>query len=109
MQRCVTAQRVSDRDDPLGVDAMLVSIGSQKIRRRADILDHMFEAIIALRAPGAAIVKEHDIVAGATDGLGEIEVLFIAGIAVQHQDGWVRAWAAGDVDQSVQARALAFE
>ena len=61
------------------------------------------------RAPGAAVVEEEDVVAGAAEGLGDVEVLLVAGEAVEEDDYGMRAGAGGYVDEGVEEGAVAGE
>ncbi len=71
------------------------------------VFDGVGEGEVAGRAPGAAVVEVDDIPAVAADGLGEVEVFFVAGEAVEKDDGWVWAWAFGDVGEGVEHGSVA--
>ena len=57
-------------------------------------------------APGAAIVKVENVPARAANGLGEVEILFVAGEAVKKDDGGVIAGAGGEIEDAVHFSAV---
>src|ERR1700753_3710389 len=59
------------------------------------------------RAPGAAVVEGDDSPAGATDGLGKIEILFVAREPVEEENDWVRPGARCNVGDGIEGRAVA--
>ena len=102
---------VTDEDEVGGVDAELFSVGgiTQIGDGGLDVFDAVGEGEVAGRAPGAAVVEVEDVPASATNGLGEVEILLVAGEAVEENDGRVRPGARGDVDEGVQEGSVARE
>ena len=79
------AHGVSGEDDGVGVGAEFGGVGGG-----AEVADgglHVFDAVgegeVAGATPGAAVVEEEDVVAGAAEGLRDVEVLLVAGEAVE--------------------------
>ena len=80
-----SAHAVADEDDVGGVGAELFRVGG--IAQVGDgglgVFDGVGEGEVAGRTPGAAIVEVDDVPAVAANGLGEVEILFVAGEAVE--------------------------
>ena len=103
------AHAVADEDDVGGVGAELFRVGG--VAQIGDgglgVFDGVGEGEVAGRAPGAAVVEVDDVPAVAADGLGEVEILFVAGEAVKEEDDGVRACSLGDVGEGVEHGAVA--
>ncbi len=105
------AHGVSGEDDASGVGAEVDGVGgvAEVGDGGVDVFDGVGEGEVAGAAPGAAVVEEEDVVAGAAEGLGEVEILLVAGEAVEEEDYGVRACSGGDVDEGVEEGAVAGE
>jgi len=103
------AHAVTDEDDVGGVGAELFRVGwvAQVGDGGLRVFDGVGEGEVAGRAPGAAIVEVDDVPTVAANGLGEVEIFFVAGEAVEEEDDWMRAGAFGDVGEGVEHGAVA--
>jgi hypothetical protein len=105
------AHAVADEHDRTGVGAELLCSGW--IAKEGDGGLRVFEGVgereVAGRTPGAAIVEVEDVPACATDGLGEVEVLLVAGKAVEEDCNWMRTSPFCDVGDGVQHGSVAGE
>ena len=105
------AHAVADEDEVVRVGAEAGGVGG--IAEVGDggvgVFDGVGEGEVAGGAPGAAVVEEEDVVAGAAEGLGDVEIFFVAGEAVEEDDGGMRACSGGDVDEGVEQGAVAGE
>jgi len=102
---------VADEDEVGGVDAEFFGVGrvAQIGDGGLDVFDAVGEGEVAGRTPGAAVVEVEDVPARAANGLGEVEILLIAGEAVEEDDGGMRACSRGDVDEGVEEGSVAGE
>ena len=73
------------------------------------ILQRIGEGEFAGAAPGAAIVQRQHREAGAADRLGEIEILLVAGKAVEQHHGRMGHGAARRIEHRVHRRAMAVD
>ena len=105
------AHGVSGEDEGAGVGAEFGRVGrdAEIGDGSVDVFDGVGEGEAAGRAPGAAVVEEEDVVTGATEGLRDIEIFFVAGEAVEEDDDGMRACSGGDVDDGVDEGAVAGE
>src|SRR5260370_15392482 len=71
------------------------------------VFDGVGEGEVAGGAPGAAVVEVDDVPAVAADGLGDVEILFVAGEAVEEEDDGGGAGAFGDVGAGLDHGAVA--
>jgi len=103
------AHAVADEDDVGGVGAETLCVG--RVAHVGDsglgVFDGVGEGEVAGRAPGAAIVEVENVPSGAADGLGEVEILLVAGEAVEEDDDGMRACSGGDVDEGVEHGSVA--
>ena len=86
---------VTDNGDLGRVAAIFLGVFriSQESNRCLRVFDGVAERKRSGAAPGAAIVRNQDVPAGAPDGVSEIHVLLVAGKAVQQQDDRMRTRA----------------
>ena len=86
-RRREAAHAMAADQDAVRIDAILRGVLglAQEGHRRFGILDRAGEAESAGRAPTAAIVHRQHIPAGAPDRLRQVEILLVAGQAVQQQ------------------------
>ena len=73
------------------------------------VFDRVLEAECPGRSPAAAVIEVEDVPALAPDGLREIEVLLIAGKAMQQKDRAMGPGACRFVEQRVERGAMAGE
>jgi len=103
------AHTVADEDDVGGVGAEFFRVGG--IAQIGDgglgVFDGVGEGEVAGGAPGAAVVEVDDVPAVAANGLGEVEIFFVAGEAVEEEDDRVRARSLGDVGEGVEHGSVA--
>jgi hypothetical protein len=99
-----SAHAVADKNDVGGVGSELFRVGS--VAQIGDgglrVFNRVGEGEVAGGAPGAAVVEVEDVPAVAADGLGEVEILFVAGEAVKKKDDRVRACSFRDVSEGVE-------
>lgn len=105
------AHRVTDEDEVVGVDAEFSGVGGDADVGECGvgIFDGMGERKISWRTPRPAVVEVENVVASAAKGLGDVEVLLVAGEAVEKHNGGVWVGSGGDVDEGVEEGAVAGE
>ena len=97
-------------------DVRRVGVEFLRISRIANVGDgglHVFDGVgegeVAGRAPGAAVVEVDDVPTGAADGLGEVEIFFVAGEAVEEKYDFVGSGSGCDIGDGVEQSAVAWD
>ena len=100
---------VANDDDAMGVDAVLLRV--RGIEKETDlgvgILGCMLKGEVALHAPRASVVHGEHVPAMGAEELGDVEILLVAGKAVEDDRGGMRTFSGSEIEDAKQVAAVA--
>ncbi len=109
VDRHPTAHAVADDHQAPGVDAQ--GLGVLRIAHigqgRIGVLQVLREAEDTGAAPGAAIIDGDHVPPGPADGLGQVQVLLVAGQAVEQDHGGMLAGPGGQIGDAIDLHPMA--